>query len=131
MGERSRLEFETLYALCEVTVALAGFAAIVVLFKRNDSGRWRPADADTAMAAQVAGHSWKISSRPSSTPLVRMALAVPLGVMILQLLNVAGVICAGEFQPYLTGVLWQVLQSGALFLSLVFVRSADTSQIDA
>lgn len=39
-------EFETLYALVEISVALAGFSAIVVLFKRSDSGKWLAADAD-------------------------------------------------------------------------------------
>jgi len=39
-------EFETLYALAEVSVAIAGFAAIVVIFKRGDSGHWRASDAD-------------------------------------------------------------------------------------
>jgi hypothetical protein len=39
-------EFETLYALAEIAVAMAGFAAIVVLFKRRSSGGWATADAD-------------------------------------------------------------------------------------
>jgi hypothetical protein len=39
-------EFETLYALVEISVALAGFSAIVVLFKRGDSGSWLASDAN-------------------------------------------------------------------------------------
>jgi hypothetical protein len=39
-------EFDTLYALVEISIALAGFSAIVVLFKRSDAGKWLPADAD-------------------------------------------------------------------------------------
>jgi hypothetical protein len=39
-------EFETLYTLVEISVALAGFSAIVVLFKRSDSGKWNATDAD-------------------------------------------------------------------------------------
>ena len=35
-----------LYSLAEIAVTIAGFSAIVVLFKRSDSGTWRPADAD-------------------------------------------------------------------------------------
>lgn len=37
---------ETLLSLAEVAVALAGFAAIVVVLKRGSGGRWRAADAD-------------------------------------------------------------------------------------
>lgn len=39
-------EFDTLYALAEIAVAMAGFSAIVVLFKRDTSGRWLAAHAD-------------------------------------------------------------------------------------
>lgn len=39
-------EFATLYALAELAVAMAGFASIVVLFKRGRTGGWVPADAD-------------------------------------------------------------------------------------
>lgn len=156
-------EFETLYALAEIAVALAGFAAIVVLFKRDDSGRWKRADADRfngmllhAMAAgffcifppllsvfttdasrvwtigsivlgtQIVAHSWKIFRLPSSTVLVQILLVVPVGIVMLQVLNAIGVIYSGEFRPYLVGVLWHVFQSGLLFVSLVFVRESDT-----
>ena len=37
-------EAELLFTLAEISVALAGFSAIVVLFKRRDSGRWHAAD---------------------------------------------------------------------------------------
>jgi hypothetical protein len=39
-------EFDTLAIMAEVSVALAGFASIVVLFKRQSSGRWHPDDAN-------------------------------------------------------------------------------------
>jgi hypothetical protein len=39
-------ELDTLFALGEVAIGMAGFSAIVVLFKRRDSGRWRSQDAD-------------------------------------------------------------------------------------
>ena len=39
-------EFDTLYSLAEVSIAMAGFAAIVVVFRRRDRGGWHPADAD-------------------------------------------------------------------------------------
>ena len=35
-----------LYSLAEIAVTIAGFSAIVVLFKRSDSGTWLPSDAD-------------------------------------------------------------------------------------
>ncbi len=38
-------ELETLLAVAEISVALAGFSAVVVLFKRQPSGKWRAADA--------------------------------------------------------------------------------------
>ncbi len=37
---------DILFALAEVSIALAGFSAVVVLFKRGVSGEWLPADAD-------------------------------------------------------------------------------------
>ncbi len=37
-------EAELLFTLAEISVALAGFSAIVVLFKRRDSGRWHAVD---------------------------------------------------------------------------------------
>lgn len=39
-------ESDTLYALAEVSIAIAGFSAIVVLFKRGESGSWVAGDAD-------------------------------------------------------------------------------------
>jgi len=39
-------ETDILFSLAQVAVALAGFSAIVVLFGRGDSGRWRRARAD-------------------------------------------------------------------------------------
>lgn len=52
-------EFDTLYTLAEIAVALAGFAAVVVLFKRTDSGKWTLEDADRfngmLMHAMAAG----------------------------------------------------------------------------
>jgi hypothetical protein len=39
-------ELDTLFALAELAVGMAGFSAIVVLFKRRESGRWLPRDAD-------------------------------------------------------------------------------------
>lgn len=39
-------EFETLFVLAQIAVALAGFSAIVVTFKRRESGKWVHADAD-------------------------------------------------------------------------------------
>ena len=38
--------FDTLYTLAEISIGLAGFAAIVVLFKRQDSGHWKASHAD-------------------------------------------------------------------------------------
>jgi hypothetical protein len=39
-------ELETLFGLAEIAIGMAGFSAIVVLFKRRDSGKWQPSDAD-------------------------------------------------------------------------------------
>jgi len=37
---------DTLFGLAEVAIGMAGFSAIVVIFKRLDSGQWRRDDAD-------------------------------------------------------------------------------------
>jgi membrane-bound metal-dependent hydrolase YbcI (DUF457 family) len=37
---------QVLFSLAELAIGLAGFSAIVVLFKRRDSGKWLGADAD-------------------------------------------------------------------------------------
>ena len=44
---------DTLFALAEVAVALAGFSAIVVVLKRGAEGRWTAADADRFPAFMI------------------------------------------------------------------------------
>lgn len=39
-------ETDLLFSLAELSVGLAGFSAIVVLFRRRESGKWRVGDAD-------------------------------------------------------------------------------------
>jgi len=39
-------ENDPLYSLAEIAIAIAGFAAIVVAFKRNADGGWKASDAD-------------------------------------------------------------------------------------
>jgi len=39
-------ENDLLFSLAELSVGLAGFSAIVVLFKRRENGKWRARDAD-------------------------------------------------------------------------------------
>lgn len=39
-------ELDRLLTLAEIAIGMAGFSAIVVLFKRRDSGTWLAADAD-------------------------------------------------------------------------------------
>ena len=156
-------EFETLYALAEIAIALAGFAAIVVIFKRRSSGGWDAADADRfngmllhAMAAgffcifppflfvftpepsvvwaigsafaavQMLAHAGVIFSLPSSSRPTRLALLLPLGLVVLQALNIFEVYFARDFGPYLAAVLWHIFQAGLLFVTLVFVRREDT-----
>lgn len=155
--------FETLYALAEIAIAMAGFAAIVVIFKRRSSGGWAVADADRfngmllhAMAAglfcilppflsvftadasvvwaiassfaavQILAHAGVILTLPSSSRPVRIALVLPLGMVVLQALNVFEIYFAREFRPYLGAVLWHMFQAGLLFVMLVFVRREDT-----
>jgi hypothetical protein len=156
-------EFQTLYALAEIAIAMAGFAAIVVLFKRRSSGAWDRADADRfngmllhAMAAgsfcivppflwvfvpdasavwtissafagvQMLAHAGVVFALPSTSRPVRLLLIVPLGLVVLQLLNVFGLYFDRGFRPYLAAVLWHIFQAGLLFVTLVFVRPEDT-----
>lgn len=37
---------QSLYALAEISIAMVGFSAIVVLFRKSDSGTWKAEDAD-------------------------------------------------------------------------------------
>ncbi len=156
-------EFQTLYAIAEIAVAIAGFSAIVVLFKRDASGNWQPSDADrfngmlihsmsaaffcvlppivaifsltgstiwsvssALLGVQLVGHAILIFSLPSSGRWTRTALVIPLGVALLQFLNVTEIHFSREFRPYLAGVLWHTFQAGLLFVALVWVRSSDT-----
>ena len=55
-------ELDALLTLAEIAIGLAGFSAIVVLFKRGDAGTWRAAHSDRftgmvvhAMAAALFG----------------------------------------------------------------------------
>lgn len=156
-------EFETLFALAEISVALAGFSAIVVIFKRREDGSWHRADSDRfhgmvlhamaaaffcllpaliavftgdtgvvwkiasgALGAQVLGHAAIIARLPTTRRLdVVVALLPGLVVVVLQAMNVLGIRFAGEFGPYLAGVVWHVFQAGVLFVALIWVRAAD------
>jgi len=39
-------EEDLLFTLAEIAVAMAGFSAVVVIFRRRDEGHWVPGDAD-------------------------------------------------------------------------------------
>lgn len=45
-GAATLNELDTLFTLAEIAIGMAGFSAIVVLFKRRDSGAWAADDAD-------------------------------------------------------------------------------------
>jgi hypothetical protein len=157
-------EFESLYALAEIAIAIAGFAAIVVLFKRRSPDGWDVADADRfngmllhAMAAgffcifppfvnvfvldpsvvwtvasalaaiQMTAHAGRIYSLPSSSRPIRLLLIIPLGLVVLQIMNVFGIYFTRDFRPFLAAVLWHIFQAGFLFVMLVIVRQEDTS----
>lgn len=40
------VETDLLFGLAELSVGLAGFSAIVVLFRRRETGKWRVGDAE-------------------------------------------------------------------------------------
>jgi hypothetical protein len=44
--ESPLVEPSSLFTLAEIAIGMAGFSAIVVMFKRRDSGQWHSADAD-------------------------------------------------------------------------------------
>ena len=48
-------EFDSLYTLAEIAIGLTGFSAIVVLFRRQDSGKWKATHAH--YFAGMVGHS--------------------------------------------------------------------------
>lgn len=163
------MEPQVLFTVAEISIGLAGFSAIVVLFKRRDSGKWLPADADRfngmvihSLAAAlfcflpallglfVSGDSdasgvWRVGSAVLGLEvLVHAGLIVSLpstprgsagavlvgggGVVLLQFANVAQIGFAGEFLPYLVGVLWHVVHAAILFLMLIWVRDADIEE---
>lgn len=151
-----------LLTVAEIAIALAGFSAVVVIFKRRSSGEWARADADRfhgmvlhAMAAtafaflpfvvalftDVAARVWSISSGllgvqilwhvsvvvrlPSSSPGTRPFMLLGVAAAALQGLNAFGIAFDREFAPYLVGVLWHVVQSGVLFVWLIWIPESD------
>ncbi len=144
--------------LAEIAVALAGFSAIVVLFRRTNEGRWRAEDADqfngmvihavfaalfcllpamievfvqdprllwaiasAVLALQIVGHATGVILLASTNPSGRASMVLGYGLAALLALNAAGVGFDRAFGPYLLGVLWHLLLSGALFVLLVWV----------
>ena len=149
---------DTLFALAEVAVALAGFSAIVVVLKRGAEGRWSAADADrfhgmvvhaifavvfcllpsllntvvqdvvttfhiavALLAVQILLHSVAVMFFAATSTVSKLALS--LGVLIGLFLWTAftdwGV--QREFEIYLVGVMWHILQAGLLFVLLVWI----------
>jgi hypothetical protein len=156
-------ERATLFTLAEIAIGMAGFSAIVVMFRRRESGTWDAADADRfngmvlhAVAAAFfcvlptilhtltrdAATTWMLGSA-----LLGLGVTVHAGIILwlpttagaqiaivgggalfvvgLQLANAAGFGYSREFEPYLVGVLWNIINAGHLFLRLVWVRSSD------
>ena len=151
-------DVEVLGWLAQVAVAFAGFSAIVVLFRRDDEGRWLKVHRDRfhgmvvhataavlfCMLPMLVGvfttdHAtiWNVSSAllgvelavqttgiilMSTTALVsRLVVSAGYLFALLQVLNVAGIAFDHEARPYVGGVIWHVIQSGGLFIGLIWV----------
>lgn len=153
---------DTLLSLAEVAITLAGFSAIVVVFKRNQQGRWDVVHADqfhgmvihaaVAVAFCVLPTALNVFVQDAATTL-RIACAVlgvqvclhSLGVMffsttsrlakgLLSLGLLVGLLQFGvftdwgahrEFDLYLFGIIWHILQAGLLFVMLIWVPAKD------
>lgn len=149
---------DTLFALAEVAIALAGFSAIVVVLKRGTAGRWRAADADrfhgmvvhaifavvfcllpsllnsvvqdvvttlhvsvALLAVQILLHSVAVMFFATTSSVSKLALSVGVfvGLFLWTAFTDWGV--QREFEIYLVGVMWHILQAGLLFVLLVWI----------
>ena len=155
-------DIEVLSSLAQVAVAFAGFSAIVVLFRRNDTGRWYKVHRDrfhgmvvhataavffcllpmlVGLASRDAATIWDVSSvllgiqitvhvtgvlvMGTTSGASRFVVAIGYLFVVLQALNVAGIGFDHEARPYVAGVIWHVIQSGALFVGLIWVPSSE------
>jgi hypothetical protein len=156
------LDPSVLFALAEIAVALAGFSAIVVIFRRRESGKWRVADAErfhgmvlhavaaaffcllpslvgvfvestqlvwnlcsAALGLQITAHVALVLRFTSTGGASRAVLSMGFVAAALQVFNLFGIGYSHEFAPYLFGVLWHVLQSGVLFVWLIWIPAED------
>ena len=154
---------EVLGWLAQVAVAFAGFSAIVVLFRRDDAGRWLKVhrdrfhgmvvhataavlfcmlptlvglfSTDRATIWSVCSAMLGVEAAVQTTGVIMLSttrlparFVVGIGYLfaLLQVLNVAGIGFDHEARPYVAGVIWHVIQSGGLFVGLIWVRSAET-----
>ena len=153
---------DTLLSLAEVAITLAGFSAIVVVFKRSTDGRWDEAHADqfhgmvihagvavvfcvlpavmnvfvqdaattlrlccAILGVQILAHSVGVMRFSTTKLWGRVALSLGIVVGLLQFGVFTDWGAYREFDLYLFGIIWHVLQAALLFVMLIWVRAED------
>ena len=156
MGEAQ----STLLSLAEVSIALAGFSAIVVVLKRGVEGKWSALHADqfngmvihaifavvfcllplllnilvqdvsttfhilcAVMGAQIIVHSFGVMLLNTTSKIARISLAFGALIGITQFMVFTDWGVQREYEIYLAGIVWHILQAGLLFVMLVWIPS--------
>ncbi len=156
-------------SLAEVSIAMAGFSSIVVIFKRRETDTWRKADADrfhgmilhsmlavlfaflpfaftsfdiessntfrwcSSLLAVVTGLQVIVTSRLEASSSIWTRMQVLIGGVFIALLQAfAGL---GFFPElglgiYFGGVLWHLVQAGALFVMLIWIPNSSIERND-
>ena len=158
---------DTLFALAEVAVALAGFSAIVVVLKQRNSGKWTALDADqfhgmvvhaifavvfcllpmlvdvvvqdpsttlhiccAVLGVQILWHSIGVMLFKTTGRAAKALLSLGVLAGLVQFLAFSDWGVQREFEIYVVGVIWHLLQAGLLFVLLVWIKPSDIETTD-
>ena len=153
---------DTLLTLAEVAIALAGFSAIVLVFRRNADGKWRHRDADqfhgmvihaictvlfcllpalvnlvvqdavltlriccALLGVQMVAHAVGVMRFATSDWLARVLLLFGLLLGLTQFAVFTAWGIHREFEIYVAGIMWHILQAGVLFVLLIWIDKED------
>ena len=153
---------DTLLSLAEVAVTLAGFSAIVVVFKRGEGGKWERSAADyfkgmivhaafavlfcllpsllnvaiqdsvttTHVAAailgvQICAHSVGVMFAKTTPAAGRVSLSLGVVIGLTQFAAFTDWGVHREFDIYVIGIMWHILQAGVLFVMLIWIAEED------
>ena len=140
---------DLLLGLAEVAIALAGFAAIVVVLKRRESGAWAVSHGHRVpglpflvdvyvqdmvttlhglagiLGVQLVAHSIGVMRMPTTARWGRIAMTSGILMGLTQGLVFTAWGVHRELQIYAAGIVWHIVWAGVLFVMLVWIPKTE------